>query len=379
MNTIAAEYDIAICGAGPAGLALALQLVRRGTPAARIVLIDAKPLEQAIRDPRSIALSYGSRQILEDIGCWPIPTDPIECIHVSRRGRFGRTRIEASEFDLPALGYVARYGALVQALGTAIADSSVAVMRPRHVSSWSERADAVEIRFAEGGSLHARIMVQAEGGVFSEQDAKALRRDYGQIGLIAHVDVDAPQRGTAFERFTDEGPLALLPQDEGYALVWCMRPDTASRLQALDDTAFLSELQTAFGSRLGRFLRASPRHAYPLGLNAQAGATARTVTIGNAAQTLHPVAGQGLNLSLRDAVVLAHVLAREAGPEALARYLMQRRTDRGVTIRLTDTLARIFANPLAPAQTLLGLSLGLVDALPPAKRLLAEHMMFGHR
>jgi 2-octaprenyl-6-methoxyphenol hydroxylase len=376
---VSTDCDIAICGAGPVGLALALQLVRRGLQPARIAVIDARPLEKAISDPRSIALSYGSRQILEDVGCWPIAADPIEQIHVSRRGRFGRTLIESRDFDLPALGYVAHYGALVDALNAGLERTKVNVMRPQHASSASEREDGVDIRFAEGGALHAQILVQAEGGVFAEQDAKALRRDYQQTALIAQVSANDAQPRTAFERFTDEGPLALLPQDDGYALVWCMRPQTASRLQDLDDDGFLATLQAAFGTRLGRFTRVSPRLAYPLGLNAQPGVTARTVAIGNAAQTLHPVAGQGLNLGLRDAVVLARALAAGRDPDALARFLQQRRTDRGMTIRLTDTLARIFANPLAPAQSLLGLSLGLVDALPPAKRALAEHMMFGHR
>lgn len=374
-----ADHDIAICGAGPVGLALALQLLRRGQSAQRIALIDAKPAEQAARDPRSIALSFGSRQLLEDIGCWPIPADPIERIHVSRRGRFGRTLIEARDFDIPALGYVARYGTLVEALGKALAGSGVHVLRPRLVTAWTENTDLVELQLGEGAPLRARIMVQAEGGVFSEQDARTLRRDYRQVGLIAHVATDTPQPRTAFERFTDEGPLALLPQDDGYTLVWCAKPGTAEYLQSLGDDTFLAELQRAFGTRLGRFIRTSPRHAYPLGLNAQAAATGRTVAIGNAAQTLHPVAGQGLNLGLRDAAVLASTLARDAGPDALARFLARRRLDRGVTIRLTDTLARIFANPLAPAQSLLGLSLGLLDTLPFARRALAEHMMFGHR
>lgn len=373
------DFDIAVCGAGPVGLALALLLARRGLPAARIVLIDAKPLEQAVRDPRTIALSSGSRQILEEIGCWPLPAAPIERIHVSRRGRFGRTLIEAREFDMPALGYVARYGTLIEALAGKLAASGVVALRPRQVESWNEGPDAVELRLADGALLSARILVQAEGGVYAEQEARPERRDYAQFGLIAHVKTDAPQPKTAFERFTDEGPLALLPQDDGYALVWCARPHNAQRLQTLDDAAFLAELQQAFGSRLGRFTQASPRHAYPLGLNVRTTATARTVAIGNAAQTLHPVAGQGLNLGLRDAVVLARTLAQDTGPDALARFLAQRRTDRNVTIALTDTLARIFANPLTPVQSLLGLSLGLLDTLPFARRALAEHMMFGHR
>jgi 2-octaprenyl-6-methoxyphenol hydroxylase len=175
--------------------------------------------------------------------------------------------------------------------------------------------------------------------------------------------------------------LALLPQDNGYAMVWCMRPATASQLGALSDTDFLARLEHAFGTRLGRFTAITPRAAYPLGLNAHAAASARTVAIGNAAQTLHPVAGQGLNLGLRDAVILARLLAKELSPAALQHFAASRQSDRGLTIRLTDTMARVFASASdgAPSQTMLGLSLGLIDAFKPAKRLLAEQMMFGQR
>ena len=188
----------------------------------------------------------------------------------------------------------------------------------------------------------------------------------------------APIAHRAYERFTDEGPLALLPQDDGYALVWCVPPTRAEQLLALDDAAFLARLGAAFGSRLGRFSHTTARLAYPLGLNAQAGGTARTVAIGNAAQTLHPVAGQGLNLGLRDAAVLARVLAQDSSPAGLERYAQLRQADRGLTVRVTDTMARIFTGS-APTQGLLGLSLGLLDAFPPARKGLAELMMYGRR
>jgi 2-octaprenyl-6-methoxyphenol hydroxylase len=375
------DFDIAICGGGPVGLALALLLVRRGIAASRIAVIDAKPIEQAAKDPRSIALSYGSRQLLEEIGAWPIAADAIHDIHVSRRGHFGRTIIDREEFDVPALGYVARYGALVSSLAALLGQTAVTSLRPAHITSSTERADAVEIRFGEGNVITAQFMVQAEGGVFSEQDAKAVRRDYGQTAIIAQVKVSSPVAHRAFERFTEEGPLALLPQDDGYAMVWCVRPETASHLQALSDAAFLAELGNAFGSRLGRFVAATPRVAYPLGLNAHNVATARTAAVGNAAQTLHPVAGQGLNLGLRDVAVLAKLLSEDLSSASLERFTTQRQTDRSLTIRITDTMARIFASAPdgAPTQAMLGLSLGLIDAVKPAKRLLAEHMMFGAR
>jgi 2-octaprenyl-6-methoxyphenol hydroxylase len=375
------DFDIAICGAGPVGLTLALLLAKRGLPAARVALIDAKPLDKVAQDPRSIALSYGSRQILEEMGVWPIAADPIRQIHVSRRSHFGRTLIDSDEYGLPALGYVARYGVLTSALSAAAQRAGITMLRPVYVSSSAESDNAVELFFAEGKTVTAQILVQAEGGVFSEQNAKSRRHDYDQTAVIAHVTASAPVAQRAFERFTNEGPLALLPQDNGYAMVWCMRPETAAQLDALSDTDFLTRLGHAFGSRLGRFTAVTPRATYPLGLNADAATSAKTVAIGNAAQTLHPVAGQGLNLGLRDATVLARLLAQELSPAALQRFAVSRQTDRGLTIRLTDTMARIFASAPdgAPSQTLLGLSLGLIDAFKPAKRLLAEQMMFGQR
>jgi 2-octaprenyl-6-methoxyphenol hydroxylase len=347
----------------------------------RIALIDAKTLENAEKDPRSIALSYGSKQILDDVHAWPHSSNAIHQIHVSRRGHFGRTLINRDEYQLPALGYVTRYGSVVASLAAAINVLSVVTLRPAQLSSMNERTDLVELHFADGKIATAKILVQAEGGLFSEQNSKAVHRDYEQTAIVAHVKVGAPIAHRAFERFTDEGPLALLPQDDGYAMVWCMRPATATKLLALPDAAFLSELECAFGTRLGRFTSITQRNAYPLGLNAHASATARTVAIGNAAQTLHPVAGQGLNLGFRDAAVLAELLARDAAPASLQSFVHNRTTDRNLTIRLTDTMARIFASAPdgALSQTLLGLSLGLVDAFKPAKRLLAEQMMFGRR
>lgn len=375
------DFDIAILGAGPVGLALACLLVARGAAPARIALIDAKTLEQVAHDPRSIALSHGSHQILEKIGAWPRLTDPIHQIHVSRRGHFGRTLIDREEFGVPALGYVTRYGQLVTALSDAAYTAGVEVMRPAHADAVTETADGVTLQLENGTEISTSILVQAEGGVFGAQTAKSLRRDYDQIAIIAHVKTATPLPQRAFERFTDEGPLALLPQDDGYALVWCARPASTERLLGLPDAAFLAALGEAFGTRLGRFTQVSQRNTFPLGLNAGPPASARTVAIGNAAQTLHPVAGQGLNLGLRDATVLAKLLAQEASPAMLEQFAAAQRSDRNVTIRLTDVMARIFADtPQTPAlQGLLGLSLGLFDIVRPAKKILAEQMMFGWR
>lgn len=375
------DVDIAICGAGPVGLAAALLLVRHGVAPARIAVLDAKNAEQAAADPRSIAISYGSRQILEQLGAWPLAAaDDIHQIHVSRRGHFGRTLIDREEMGVPALGYVTRYGAVTAALEAAAGQAAIKVLRPKKVERVDEADDTVNLTVS-GEGLRAQIVVQAEGGLFSEQEDKGLRRDYGQSAVVAQVWSSAPVKQRAFERFTEEGPLALLPQDGGYALVWCVRPERADTLLALPDAEFLQALGEAFGTRVGGFTHATPRHAFVLGLNARTGTTRRTVAIGNASQTLHPVAGQGLNLGLRDAVVLAQCLRQELAPESIASFAQRRDADRKLTMRLTDTMARVFA--CAPdgslSQGLLGASLGAIDLLKPAKEMLAEQMMFGWR
>jgi 2-octaprenyl-6-methoxyphenol hydroxylase len=378
----APAFDVAICGAGPAGMALAAMLAKRGVAAGRIALIDGKSLGQAITDPRSIALSYGSRLLLEDIGAWPLPATPIQQIHVSRRGHFGRSLMDRDEHKLPALGYVTRYGELASALAAACERAGIAAIRPARVDGLAEDDDGVVLNLDDGRALTAALAVQAEGGVFGQQEQRAVQRDYQQSAVIARVSASTPIAHRAYERFTDEGPLALLPQDGAdglqYALVWCVRQDMAAGLLALDDAAFLARLGEAFGGRLGRFTRASSRVAYPLGLNAEPRATSRTVAIGNAAQTLHPVAGQGLNLGLRDAAVLARLLAREASPAQLLAFGAARQADRKLTVGLTDAMARAFADT-GPAQALLGLSLGMLDVVPPVRVLLAELMMFGLR
>jgi 2-octaprenyl-6-methoxyphenol hydroxylase len=409
----AADCAVAICGAGPVGLALAALLAKQGLEPQQICLIDGKTLAQACKDPRSIALSYGSRQILESLGAWPIAATEIHQIHVSRRGHFGRTLIDRSEHKLPALGYVSRYGAIVEALARVCEQHGVRTLRPMQVSGHMATTDEVCLQLQAAGSgttcttdttsttdtpttamptgLLTQILVQAEGGLFASQQHKAVHRNYQQTAIIAQVRASNPILQRAFERFTDEGPLALLPQHDGspgahaYALVWCVRPEHAETLLALDDAAFLAALGQAFGNRLGRFTTTGPRMGFPLGLNAQPnqraanGEPARVVAIGNAAQTLHPVAGQGLNLGLRDAVVLARQLAQGISPASLQRFEQVRQGDRNTTVRLTDTMARVFASGNALQQGVLGATLGLLDAFDPAKNLLAEMMMFGRR
>ncbi|OIJ40276.1 FAD-dependent monooxygenase [Massilia timonae] len=376
------DFDVAICGAGPVGLALAAFLARRGVPGARIALVDGKSLGQAISDPRSIALSWGSVQLLDEVGAWPLPATAIHQIHVSRRGQLGRSLMDRRDHDVEALGYVTRYGAVVDALARRCEAAGVVMLRPARVQALDETADGALLALDDGRTVRAQVAVQAEGGIFGQQDGRARSRDYEQSAVIARVTSDAPIAHRAFERFTDEGPLALLPEDgpdgHQYALVWCVRPERAGTILDLDDARFLQQLGDAFGTRLGTFTKVSPRVAFPLGLNAEARATARTVAIGNAAQTLHPVAGQGLNLGLRDAAVLARQLARGANSAALGRFLEERAQDRKLTIGLTDTMARAFTGS-KPLQPLLGLGLAALDLARPARTLLADLMMFGRR
>lgn len=387
-SSAAPDYDVIICGAGPVGMSVAALLHQRSESNGsfpRIALIDAKTAAAASQDPRTIALSHGSQKILAGIGAWSrlaSAASAIHHIHVSRRGHFGRTLIRCEDYHVPALGHVVRYGPLVNALSATLTQMEVTMLQPATVVSINEQPEYAAVQLAGGRSLSAAIVIQAEGGVFAEQAPRSLQRNYDQIAIIAHVQVSAPIPHRAFERFTAEGPLALLPQENGYALVWCVKPATAKRLLALDEPAFLSALSAMFGDRIGRFMHCSSRTSYPLGLNAQAAASPHIVAVGNAAQTLHPVAGQGLNLGLRDATVLAQTLLQHGfGSAALERFERQRQSDRHTTIQLTDLMARIFTSAPdgSPRQSLLGLTLGLIDVVAPVKRLLAEQMMFGVR
>ncbi|CAB3779747.1 UbiH/UbiF/VisC/COQ6 family ubiquinone biosynthesis hydroxylase [Pararobbsia alpina] len=393
------DCDIAIVGAGPVGLALASWLARRGATAQlSVCLLDARPPHAALDDPRALALSHGSRILLEPVG-WPRQATAIERIHVSQRGSFGRALIEHDEHDVPALGYVVRYGALVGALADGAARAGVDVTLASATAS-AQHAQGVTLTLDANGAgktLNARVLVNAEGGLFRTSEPVPRRlasgiakhqRDYEQTAIVGVVTVSAPQRHTAWERFTHAGPLALLPLDDStdaarckYALVWCGEPEHAQRRLALSDEAFLAELGEAFGARMGRFTSIAGRAAFPLGLIALAQPVdGRTVAIGNAAQTLHPVAGQGLNLGLRDAHTLVDSFAKHgATPEALADFAKRRTLDRRLTIGLTDTMARAFTIDLGPLAGLRGLALAALDLAPSAKRALARHMMFGQR
>lgn len=381
-----AEYDIAIIGGGPVGAALALAL--RGSQL-KVCVLEARPAHAASSDARALALSYGSRLLLDRLGVWDALHDvsAIRTIHISQKQSFGRAVLHAAELNVPELGYVLPYPALQDALTHALQHSDVATIYGASVTQLSNSADQAVIGYQQEGeeyTLHARLAVVADGGKLLAQQYPPEVRDYGQSALITHITCSAPQVNTAFERFTPQGPLALLPFKEGYELVWTASHQAAQEMLAWDDARFLRELHQHFGDRVGEFLTVSKRTCFPLGLRRAPQQTPmpHTVLLGNAAQTLHPVAGQGFNMGLRDAWELAQEILDTApaslGTEAmLAAYRSQRRTDREAGIRFTDGLVRLFSNDLPLISAGRAAALTALDCLPFAKKFVAKRMMFG--
>jgi len=374
-------HDLVIAGGGPVGGTLATALDGTGLS---VLLLEAR--RGGSDDPRSLALSYGSRLILERIEAWEGLTrcTPIESIHVSQRGGFGSTVMTARDAGVPALGYVVAYSELQAALDRRLERSSAQRIRGARVTDvdGDVRGAIVSVEHdATPEQLACRLAVIADGGAVARTASLQETRDYHQSAVVAEIDTDPPNGGRAFERFTPDGPIALLPNGQGYALVWTVPPEAAEQLCALPTEPFLARLQATFGYRAGRFVAATARAAFPLRLRrARATQMPRVVLVGNAAQTLHPVAGQGLNLGLRDAFELARRLAARGAVEGAGfaeQFHRDRVTDRRVSILLTDALARGFSNELAWLGWLRGCGLTLLDSLPPAKRGFMARMMFG--
>lgn len=372
-----ADADVLIVGGGPAGLALALSLADSGQ---RVVVADARERSAVTADPRALALAHGSRLTLDRLGVWAgLPATAIDTIHVSQRGGFGRTVLRAAELGVPALGHVVSAGALAAALRAAVDAAGIEVRDHTPVGEITADADAASATL-NGQPFRARLIVRAEGSPGEGADVKT--RDYAQHALIADVTPRDGHGHTAFERFTPEGPLALLPFGKDYASVLVVSGETADRLATLDDAAYLAHLQHTIGGRT-TLAAVGPRARYPLALryrNSAAGP--RTAWLGNAAQTLHPVAGQGFNLALRDVHALA-LAVRDAAdpgdPALLAAWARGRRLDRSGTIAFTDGLIRVFANDCAPLSAARGLGLAALDLCAPLRGFVARRMMFGAR
>jgi 2-octaprenyl-6-methoxyphenol hydroxylase len=382
------EVDVAIVGGGMVGASLAAGLAGTGV---RVVLIEAVPFGASAQpsfDDRSTALGNASRRIFEALGVWPeIATEAaaIRAIHVSDAGRFGAAHLGAAEQGVEALGYVVpnrRIGAALWGRLTRLPELLLRV--PAEISAVAIDAAGVRMTLQSEGrreALAARLVVAADGAhsqVRAAAGIAATVEDYGQVAVVANVASDTPHEGNAYERFTPAGPLAVLPLADGtLGVIWACRTAAAPAVLSLDDAAWLSTLQARFGWRAGRFTRAGRRASYPLKLSrAQAPVATRTVLIGNAAQALHPVAGQGFNLGLRDAAMLAEVLANAAGdlgaPQLLARFAAWRSGDRGGVVRFTDGLVKLFGDTRPGMGLLRNLGLLAFDLTPPAKSALAR-------
>ena len=389
------QFDIAIVGGGMVGASLAVALAAAGR---RSVLIEGVSPDSSVHqsfDERTTALGNASRRILDGLGIWSGVADQcgvIRAIHVSEAGRLAFARLDAREQGVEAFGFVVPNRVLGAALWAQIRrHDAISVRMPATIESVGIDADGAVLRLAGpagGTALRARLVVAADGAnsvVRRDAGITATETDYGQVAIVANVATDLPHDGTAYERFTPAGPLALVPlRDGSYTVVWARTAADAAETMGASDEVFLGLLQQHFGWRAGQFRRAGRRASYALKLTrADAAVAARTVLIGNAAQSLHPVAGQGFNLGLRDVAALAELLVGEGDPglpALLARFAQGRAADRRGVTRFTDGLIRLFGDRRAPVRLLRDSGLLLFDLLPPAKSALARVSLgFGGR
>ena len=383
--------DVVIVGGGPVGATLALALADSSL---KVTVLEARPEATAPSDPRAIALSYGSRLILQRLGVWQklqAAATPIKTIHISQQSRWGRSVLTAAQSGLPELGCVVDYAALYGALSAALEASGVPLHHGAEATALATAPEAATVNFnqrSEQRQLSAALAVVADGGRGLSEIPGIHKKvhDYGQSALVARVETELLHGHVAYERFTACGPLALLPWGErAFALVWTETPPQAQFLSALNETEFLQRLHQHFGDRQGRFMHVEGRAVFALKLARAEPVTAqRLAVIGNAAQTLHPVAGQGFNLGLRDAWELAQLLratppAHVGSAAMLERYRSQRRADTGGGILFTDLLVRAFSNDTPGFGLLRGAGLAALELLAPAKRFVVGKMSLGAR
>lgn len=389
------RHDIVIVGGGLIGAGLACALAPTGLDAALIEAVPFQSDAQPSYDEKMLSLAPASMRILDGIGVWRAVEShgvtPIEHIHVSDRGHWGKTRLSAVDLGVPALGYVAPARVIGMSLVQRLTDTGAAELYcPAEVTAIETDAGGVTVSLAQDGDvqrIRARLAVLADGGASRTREMlgiDAAARDYGQTAILCTVTPDAPLANTAFERFTDTGPLAMLPTTGSRcAVVWTARSDEIERITGYDDEEFRVRLQARFGDWLGGLNAPSRRRPYPLKLiEVPDPVHQRALVIGNAAHTIHPVAGQGFNLGLRDAAVLADVLAMHAGYDrdvgraaVLRTYRDWRRRDVRNTTRFTDGLIRVFANELPPLVAGRNVALTALNLCPPAKRFLVKRTM----
>ena len=394
------EYDIVIVGGGLVGASLACAL---GGLQQRVAVLEASPFDSVSQpsfDARTVALAYTSKQVFSAMGLWDaisaLGVAPIKTIHVSDRGHAGVTHLDSKQEGVDAFGYVVETRVLGQVLGPAMQGyENIELLCPATLKNFFHRTSHVELQVQQADmtrTIKTRLLIAADGVnsvVRRMANVKAFTRQYDQCAIIANVRCDLPHNNIAYERFTDTGPLALLPTvdpvhgDKRYALVWTAHSDQKDTLLNLSDAEFLAALQQRFGSRAGQFLEISPRHAYPLGLmQSREHVRHRMAFIGNAAHSLHPVAGQGFNLGLRDVAVLAEILQQASvtgqDPGSLATlrdYARWRRSDHWQAMATTDSLVRIFSSRFPPLMLARNLGLLALEICPPLKHLVARRAM----
>ncbi|GAA0423801.1 2-octaprenyl-6-methoxyphenyl hydroxylase [Cocleimonas flava] len=394
-------YDIIIVGGGMVGASLAVALLPLKLKVALVDEFEFGAPSQPSYDDRAIALSYGSSLIFKGMGLWDElkpKTTGINNIHVSDRGHFGAARLSAEKENVPSLGYLVESKVLGQQLYEVLKNTDVDLIQPASVKNLSESDNAVTLELENNNELSqisARLLVAADGTTSKIRELSGInitRSDYKQSAIVSNVSTEKTHNGEAFERFTDNGPIALLPMsDNRCSLVWTHNTEggieSLDAVMAMSDQDFLNELGKEFGYRLGRFTRVGKRSTFPLSLvTADKNTANRTVIIGNASHTLHPVAGQGLNLALRDVAVLTDLVADLMGSNQtestinniaslLSAYEETRKGDLKGTIQYTDSLVRLFSND----QALLGHARagGLLafDRLPPLRNWLTRKSM----
>ncbi len=394
------DYDIIIAGGGMIGVSLALALAPLGLRVAVVEAVARTAEQQPSFDDRSTALSRSSQRTFEALGLWPAivaASTPIQRIHVSDRGRFGFSHIDAAEQQVEALGYVV----INRVLGAVLQDSmqradNTDFLCPARISATSHKTDRIEVTVESGGAtqqLSASLLVAADGARSAVREMLGIGAqfvDYGQHAVVGNLLSEKPHQHCAYERFTDDGPLAILPVgDDRVAFVWTLPPDDADAVMQLDDQAFTARLQDAFGYRLGAFSKTGRRARYPLTMSKANSLTAtRGVLVGNAAHGLHPVAAQGFNLGLRDVAALAdciadciadsdcEVAAPDPGSQAvLERYAEWRRTDQQKLVRFTDSLVRLFGSRRRSLKILRDVGMLGFDLVPGVRSLFAKHTM----
>jgi 2-octaprenyl-6-methoxyphenol hydroxylase len=391
MNNAPNAEKVVIVGGGPVGSVLALSLQQQGIP---FTMLEAREKGASHQDKRALALSYGTRLVLEKLNVWnavEAQATAINTIHISQRGGLGRTKLTAAEHQLPAIGYVVSYGALTKALDSVLDTSSVIYgAEATHIQPNAEMSTVTFKQDESTGALNAALLVIADGGR-SLSDIEGIQKEtkeYGHDALVTKVATELPHNNIAYERFTPEGPMALLPNGQSknshdFSLVWTGEKNKVDALLALDDATFLTQLHAAFGDRVGKFLRIEKRMSFPLKLSTLKPSVApHLAVIGNAAQTMHPVAGQGFNVGMRDAWTLADLIINTSenalgGAEMLASYSQQRKRDTRGGLLFTDLLVNVFSNDLIGMATLRGAGLGMLDLFKPVKNLLVSKMSYG--